>query len=491
MSVNTNDTLKLVKEAQGQPNDALAKAITQATGLVAYDLRAPALSLVPVLTPLRNRLPRVGGEGGTAINWNAITAINSGKTSAVVSEGNRGGMIATTVTPFVAAYKGIGLEDSVTFEADYAGVNYQDAKATAALNLLRAVMIAEEALLFGGNSSMALGTTPTPTLATATAGGAIATGTAVSVICVALAHDGYSRASLAGGLVAQIAKTNVDATVDTVGGGVAQKSAAATVTTGAGSTNVVTGSVAVVPGAVAYAWYAGTAGAERLAAITTINSVVLTALPGASQLASALPAADNSTNALAFDGLLTFASKAANGGYVAAMPTGTAGAGTPLTSDGAAGIVELTAAFRFFWDMYRLSPDRILVNAQEQQNIAKKVIAGGGAPLFRFTQGADAAHVGLTGGLVVKEILNPITGTMVQVEVHPNAAPGTLLFEADTVPYPLSGVANVKEVVCRRDYYQLEWPLRTRKYEYGVYADQVLRVKVPFTLGTLSNIGNG
>ena len=486
--VNTNETLDLIKAAQGQPSDALAKDYTQATGLVFYDLRAPAVSLFPVLTPHRNAIPRKPGRGGTAIHWKGITGIDTTKMPGGVAEGKRGGIISTATKDYLAAYRGIGLEDFVTFEADYAGQNFQDVKATSALNLLRATMIMEEAMILGGNTSLALGTTPTPTVATATTGGSIGASTAVSVICVALTPDGYRRASLANGVVATVARTNADGTTDTVGAGAARKSSNGSVTTGAGSTNVVSASVTPVVGAVAYAWFAGTAGSEKIAAITTINSVVLTAIPGSGQLASALPAADNSTDALAFDGLLTFAFTAANGGLFVQQATGTAGAGTALTSDGAGGVTEINDDFQFYWDSYKLSPTKIWVSAQESQSISKLVVANGGAPILRVTQAAEATHGNLKAGAKVTSVLNKITGDDVPLEIDPNLMPGTMLYEADRIPYPLSGVQNVKEIDTRREYYQIEWPLRTRKYEYGVYADEVLRVNVPFTLGVRTNI---
>ena len=53
-------------------------------------------------------------------------------------------------------------------------------------------------------------------------------------------------------------------------------------------------SVAPVRGAVAYAWYVGTtAGTERLAAITTINSVVVGALNGSGWIPAAQRCAGN------------------------------------------------------------------------------------------------------------------------------------------------------------------------------------------------------
>jgi hypothetical protein len=497
MKPNAAQTLALVKEALGAPDtrmegmNPLQKAITQALGLVQYDLQAPALSLFPVLTPIRNMIPRVAGAGGTATNWKAITAINTGKTSAVVSEGNRGAAVTTQVQTYLASYAGLGLEDYVTFEADYASMGFQDVKATAQLNLLRAVMLQEEPMLLGGNTSVPLGVTPLATLAASAAGGTIGASITVSVIAVALTQDGVYRSTVVGGLpIGPLSKTNTDGSVDTFGPGVAQKSASATVAVSAGTTNSVGASVTAVNGAMGYAWYAGTAGAERLFAITTINSVVITSLPGASQLASALPASDQSVNALGFDGLLSIAAKGGSGAYVQSLATGAIGTGVGLTSDGAGGITEFLPAFQFFWNNYRLSPDTVWVSGQEIANISKKIIANGGAPLLRVTQDATAEHSEITGGVRIKAILNPITQTMVTLRVHPNLTNGTILFTTAEVPYPLPGVGNLYQVKTRKEYYSLEWPLRSRKYEYGVYCDEVLQHYAPFTMGIINNIAN-
>jgi len=219
--------------------------------------------------------------------------------------------------------------------------------------------------------------------------------------------------------------------------------------------------------------------------------VVITSLPGATQLASALPASDQSINALVYDGILTFAAKGAtNGAYNGVLADGTLGTGSGFTSDGAGGIVEITTAFRYFWDNYRLSPDTIWCSAQELTNISKKIIANSGAPLIRFTTDVGAQHSNITGGVLVDAILNPITQTMVKLRIHPDMPAGTVLFTTSSIPYPMNGVGNVMQVKTRREYYQIDWPLRTRKNEIGVYADELLQVYATFSLGTISNIGN-
>lgn len=485
------ETLALIKAQQLQPNanaDAVQKAFSQATGLVNYDLQPVALNLYPVLTPLRNRIPRVPGNGGTGSNWKAITGINTASLSAGVSEGQRGGVIATSTQDFMANYKGIGLEDSVTFEADYAAQGFDDVKAKAALGLLRSTMIQEERITLLGNSSINLGTTPTPTLAGSTTGGTLATGT-LSVIAVALTGEALRAATVSGGIQLGFLRNNADGTTDQINGGHAIKSAAATVAI-TGPTGSATASVPVVNGALGYAWFWGAAGSEVLGAVTALNSVAITANATGTQAASAVGAGadtgDQSKRSLIFDGLATQIQTPGSGSYNVALPTGVAGTGTPFTSDGAGGIVEIDTAFAWFWDNLRLSPEIIWCSGKTLNAVSKLVIANGGAPLIRYDGGAGGN--GMTAGTVVTGYLNKITNTTVQIKVHPDMPDGVLMFYSESIPYPLSGVGNVLQYKCRKDYYQTEWPLRTRKYEYGVYADEVLQNYFPPAFGLLRNI---
>ena len=66
MNPITQESLELMKGALAAPDDTLAKSISTATGLLAYDLQAPAKNLYPFVTPIRNMMPRVGGGTGAA-----------------------------------------------------------------------------------------------------------------------------------------------------------------------------------------------------------------------------------------------------------------------------------------------------------------------------------------------------------------------------------------------------------------------------------------
>lgn len=500
MSNPTKSSLAAVKKAQRRPltEDGLRKAYQQSSsatsGLTYYDLQPSALQLYPVTTPLRNRIPRVGTGRGVQANWKAVTGININAMGVGVSEGNRGGVIATATQDYMAAFRGLGLEDFVTFEADYAAEGFDDVKALAVNGLLRALMIGEEKVILGGNTSCPLGVTPVPTVVDVATGGTLAANTALSLRVVALTLEGYLGASVAGGVRGQVARNNADGSSDSYGGGTAQLSAATSVTTAndGSATHKLTASVEAVAGAVAYAWFWGASGSEVLGAITTINSLVITADAAGTQTAASLGSGDNSTNGLVFDGLLTQIIKPGSNGYVHVMPTGSAGQGTPLTADGVGGVVEIDAALKHFWDEYRLSPTTIWVSSQEQINITKKVLQGTSNGALRFSVGADQAN--LAGGQMVTSYLNKFSmdgAQAVNILPHPNLPAGTILFDTEVLPYPLSGVAGVLQMKCRRDYYQIEWPVKARRYEYGVYCDGVLQNYFPPAFGMITNIANG
>lgn len=458
------------------------------TGLQLYDLEAPAKNLYPVLTPLRNMIPRVSARGGIQANWRAVTALGSFSGPQGVSEGRRAGLMSQTVAEYYAAYRGLGLEASVSFEADMSSEGFDDLKARAVMGKLQQLMIDEEHTTLGGNAGTALGTTPTPTLTTSTAGGALAATTAHGVICVALTYDGYRFNTTS--LVQTYSRANMDGTTETTNGGTAIQSARAPVTTGAGSTNSITATATAVRGAVAYAWYLGTtAGTERFVAITTVNTYTFTAaVPGATQLASALAATDYSRNTLVYDGLLGLIANSAGNSYYRSLN------GATLTGDGTSGITEWDVALKSFWDNYRLSPTAIWISSQEVAGIRKKVLGGGSAASTgRFTFLSQQGN--LTGGGLVQGYLNPYSmgggPSEIPIRMHPTMPPGTVLFLTDTLPYALNNVDNIMQMRLRREYNQIEWPLRTRSYEFGTYMDGVLQHYFPPSMGIITNIADG
>ena len=491
----TADTLALMKSSLAKSSDDIAKTINTATGLVAYDLQAPARNLYPVNTPIRNRLPRVSGGTGVATNWKAITKVAGSGFDAMgwVSEGQRSGRMSYTVEQKSASYATIGEEDMVTFEAINAGRTFEDIQSTASMRLLQKMMLKEENALLFGNKSVNLGTTGTPVCSAAATGATLPAAT-YSVICVALTAEGARGASLTNGVPTSMVVTGADGQSYTIKGGSGNKSAAASQVIALGEE--LRASTATMRGAVAFAWFVGTVGNEKLEAITYTNSVVFrTALAGTGQAATAITA-DNSSNSLGFDGLMYSALATGSGAYVADLATGTPGVGTGLTASGMGTIVEIDDMLRSMWDNWQLSATVIYVNSQELMNITRKVLTGPSAsPLLQIMTNPESGTVNMLAGGIVGFYFNPFTadgGRKIPIKIHPTLPPGIILGWAEDLPvqYQSNNVPNVAEVKVRQDYYQLDWPLRTRAQEFGVYSEEVLAVYAPFAMGIIKNIAN-
>jgi hypothetical protein len=476
-------------------NSTFQQSVSPTSGLTYYDLELGAKFVYPVLTPLRNETPRVSGKGGIQAAWRAVTGVNTTNLYAGVSPGNRGAIQAVSTQNYTASYKGLGLETWVDFEAQYAGMGFDDIRAIGAKVGLEATMIQEELVILGGNTDLQLGLTPTPAVSNlAGTSGALLYNTTYSVICAALAFDAYYRGSVTGGVNGSVTRQNADGSTDTFGGGTAMVSAHGSVTTPNDSvdTHTIQATVTPVVGAVGYAWFWGPVGHEVLGAITTINSVVIAANAAGTQSAASLGSNDNSTNDLEFDGFLYLAMTSGSNAYFASQATGVAGTGTPLTGDGAGGIVEIDLALKNRWDNYRLSPDTIWVSSQEANNLSKKILAGQTNAAQRFVFESEQSALG--GGVMVRSYLNKFSmaaGKELDIRIHPNMPAGTVLMTSKTLPYPMSNISSVSQIRYRQDYYQIEWPLRSRRYESGVYMDEVLQHYFPPSMAVITNIGNG
>ena len=488
----TADTLKLLKDAYAGGLAKAGNTVTTATGLVAYDLQAPAKNLYPVITILAKRIPRVAGKGGTATNWRQVTAITGSgyDSSGWVPEGQRAGAMSLTASNKAASYATLGEEGALTFEAQSAAAGFEDERARTSIRVLQKAMLKEEAAILGGNASLQLGTANTPTLSAAGTTGTLPAAT-YSVIAVGLTIEGYLNSSVANGVATNKTVTGQDNLTFTLNGGSGMKSTNATQAVTLGQT--LTATVVAKTGEIAWAWYVGLAGSELLQTITTVPTASFSAPLATGTQAATAVTVDSSTNPnTAYNGLVT-----------SALASGTAYTkqfnGATMTPSGRGTVVEIDAMLKALWDQSRVSPSILLVNSQEQMNITNKVLqAGTGSspsPLMRqnVSIGADGQ---ISAGQVVSHYYNPFTlgsGQMIPVLLHPNVPPGTILAWADNLPaqYQNNNVPNVAEMHIREEWRDIEWPLVTRSYQHGIYVQEVLAVYAPFAMAVLSGIGNG
>jgi hypothetical protein len=360
--------------------------------------------------------------------------------------------------------------------------------------------VSEEEIILWGNPDFQVGgnaACPTPT-ATLAGNGNLTANTVYFGRCVPLTPEGYKYATVAGNVIQTVTRTNTDGTNDTYNVGVGIISAANNANTGA-SNNAITFAIpaaniaaSTLKGAAAYAWFCGNnANTAKLTAITTIPKYTYTgAETQGNQVVTDINANDASNDALHFGGLWNQIVTANSNAYFKDL------GGNNLTgTNGTPDVVEIETALKSFWDNYRLSPDYLLLNAQEVKNINKLVMSGNGLPVFRFNlDGKGEGGIGYSAGGVVGQYVNKYTmsgGALMKLMLHPNMPPGSMMFYSSTIPYPLSNVSNLLQMKLRRDYYQIEWPLRTRAYEYSVEMSGLLQNYFPPAFGLISGINDG
>ena len=505
------ETIAAIKKAMGG-GSPLAKATTQgwsiATGAVGLLLEPNLVNVFPVLSPIVNWLSRhQAPNGATSVQWRAITAINANKLKPGVGDGLRNSVVSTSEKDRAQGFYSFGFDDFVTFDAIDSAANIYDLRAEATANLLAAVRATgEEPLVLGGNHSL-IGKPASVTAADAAAAvaGPAAATTAYDFAVSALTHFGFSEGSTGHG--------TVDAPDETDG------RTLTTFTTGSGRT-ATTLSWPAVPGAVAYNIFIGThSGTLYYAATVTATKVTIVTAAGAATIAGApstypastvgtptvvatLPSsgnvpnsADQTADPLAFDGLIPQIEVGSvspfydatvqynGGGYFADL------GGKQYTSDGGNGIVELDNMLRSLWDNSRIGPTRIYVNSQEAESWGKLILQNGaGVGTYRFTQavGADGS---VTGGIVADSYRNKFTAPrIIPIEIHPYLAPGTVIALSERLPFPRANVPAAFQLEILREYTQYDWAMVQRKYEFGIYGRECLKVYFPAGCGSI--VGN-
>jgi hypothetical protein len=495
MELTGVDTTKLEAMLANAMDRVSKSTISTATGINMYDLQPLLKVIIPVLSPFRNKyLPRrISPIGGTLTNAKLLTGYGGAQGGVGIQEGKRGGLVTVNELDIAVMYRSIGEDASITFEAEESATGFDDAMATRTNALLNQNLITEEKIdlfgnggnvLSGGSSRVtALGTPSAPTLAASAVPGTLPAATYLLYAC-ALTSEGLAMASVVTGVATQVTRTNLgDASTTVINGGSSNISAASNSLT-LGSAGSVAGAITAVPGALGYAWYLGTSKATAaLAAVTNYNQVVISAAPAGTQTAN-LITADNSVNNLVYDGIITQMLNPNSGAYFRSLD------GANLTGNGAAGVVEIDTALGYMWDNYRLGANHIMCGSDMKIALNKKIIGGGGAPLFRFNASANGnQEVG--GNYEVNSYLNPYTNEMITIEIHPYFPKGFIWGWSDSLPYTTANVPMPFRYQARtRDWYQIDWPITTRERFIGQYVSALIIAYAPFAGFVLQNCGS-
>jgi hypothetical protein len=459
------------------------------TSFAAFDLEAPAKLLTPRPTPLRNRIPRkkgVGtshrvkrilgytgtGTGGVGNTWPGITESSTATFGSINYE--RGPKISYSADDLVLPYNSYSLSDSVSFDANFSGLGYQDLRQLSSTSTLYATMLMEERMMLmaRGTASGYSGalSAPTFTLASPVASGSQ----------TALAATTYY--------------VNVTADAGISGNGFGESIVGTEASTAVASGDVLTITVSTaVAGALGYNIYVGTAtgnanvkyqGTLKGTGTFTIQGATATGLTGnnaaftTTGAAATRAAADTSAYSTGYDGILPTV-LGANSGYNNSINStfSTANPGS-----------EFQTVFASLYQSVKADPDLVLLNGNDRKQLSDAIKSGSTAN-YRLVIN-DPGEGGTTYGSIVTGLQNEVTGKAVDLMVHPWLNQGVAPVLSFTLPIPDTEVSDVWANFLVQDYMGIQWPVTQFSYDFSTYFRGTFFCTAPAWNGAVSGIIN-
>lgn len=489
-------------KGNGRRNKTISLTSPLSTGFVPFDLVPFVRTIYPVYTLLRNKIARVPGQGTyhQAKILASITGSLPGKLGTLQDDstseffGGAGfGSWPNTLTPtgsqqaydLMVPYKFFALTEGVSWLAQFAGQGFDDAFGLAALILLQEFMLLEEHDMMA-SSSQALGTPATPT------GAARAAGTG-EVPCSFSVTD-----------YIYIAVTALDFWGETTYNGTAMAIPAADFTTGV---DVIDVNIPVRPGALGYKIYVAT-GATQGAATTFYQFEGLNTLGGTIgsakfTLQGVLPAsgtphpptADTGTgSANRMESLIAVTSgRSYNGGSGPYPGPGSSPAVNAGYYNNAAGDTLNVALVQSILQQmfngstgYFANPSEIICSPNDATTLNNSILSESIAAYQLRIQQSEVA--GVTGGVAVSNVVNPVTRSMPEIVVHPYMPQGTAEFMSYTLPQTQNNLGNVVENVMVQDYAQIGWPVIDPTFRQSILRYGLMWVAAPQYLGCVQGL---
>ena len=451
------------------------------TSFAAFDLEAPAKLLTPRPTPLRNKIVRkkgVGtshrvkritgytgtGTGGQGQIWPGITETTTTAFGSINFE--RGPKISYTADDLVIPYNSYSLSDSVSFDANFSGLGYQDLRQLSSTSTLYATMLMEERMFLysRGTASGFSGALAAPTVtlsAVSATGSQVALTNGTTYYVYATSSAGSFGESVLSTVQSQAITTGqvVKIVVNNVAGAVGTKIYVGT-STGSSNAHYV-GTISSLTG------YLNGAGASSLGDNVVFNTT--------GTLASTITG-DTSAYATGYDGIIPTV-LGANSGSVNEINT------TFSTSNPG---VEYQKVFGDLYDAVKADPDEILINGADRRQLSDAIKNGSTANYRLNLSQTDTGDY--VGGAVIGALHNETTGKLVDITVHPWLQQGVSPVLSYTLPIPDTEVSDVWAAVNVQDYMGIQWPVTQFAYEFSTYYRGTFFCYAPAWNGAVSGI---
>lgn len=467
-------TIDLVRNSQANLQRA---GVNVATGFTGYDLKTPAATLVPFLTPMLNLTPRIGGVGVPVHNWKAIVDFfgGNGPQSVIgaVQDGGTAQALSRTVIPMANTFQTIGLQDSLTFQAQWRGRQLEgDLRAMLTAQLLYALKLVEENWLI--NMSDQLWAPPAPMATASATGGTLAAGSYYMAVTAVNANGESLSTQVIGPIVTTGSTSSIATTIFTVPFAASYNVYAGTSASAAAlfkqsaATNFGSASALNAPSNPLTGSFTATL-ASLATTGTTLPTVIANAPYVQKDTNTGLPVTWQGTQALLY----------ANAGVNTGNATG--GLKSQIIRPAATtGYLDLSDIQRLFLVMYlnaRANPEYLFVSPQDGITIDNLVTAAGNTRVV--VDATNAAQSGnLIGGFHAGRILNQATQRLVTIMALPFLPQGTIIAGSYSFPYPVSGFSTTPfHILTNQEYYGVDYPptpATPTQWGMGDFVDETL-----------------
>jgi len=480
-----NSALAAQRQAQADIVKDISLTTPLSTSFAAFDLEAPAKLLTPRPTPLRNKLPRkkgVGtshrikritgytgtGTGGQTNIWPGITETTTNTFGSVAYE--RGPKISYTADDLVLPYNTYSLSDSVSFDANFSGLGYQDLRQLSSTSTLYATMLMEERMLLmaRGTASGYSGALSAPTVSLAAAN---ATGTQTAL---AASTTFYVYVTADAGAFGQSVLSSVQSQATSSG------------------SQVLTITVTPVTGALGYNVYVGTTtGAANAHFVGRFTGLTATLQGAASTQTTNNNLVFNTTGVLA--STITGDTSAYATGYDGIIPTLLGSAGGYNNNINAQFSTsnpgnEYQTVFYNLYNNVKADPSEILINGSDRKQLSDAIKNGSTANYRLNLTQTDAGDY--VGGATIGGLYNEITGSLVDITVHPWLPQGVSPVMSYTLPIPDTEVSDCWAVFNVTDYMGIQWPVTQFSYDFSTYFRGTFMAQAPAWSGIVSGIAS-
>ena len=426
-------------------------------GFTPFDLQDSIEFLVPVMTPLRNSIPRRKAQG-QAVQIRQITGYSNSRTGGVPNLNtffnsatntstyngitlNRPNTISYSADALVVPFVENGISDSVEYQAQFAAQGFTDLRQLSNTAAIYSHMLGEENNILNSTSAVL----PVAGVTATTDNGGTATGlpagTYTPLVTISSAF-GESKA-----LTGQS-------------------------TTVAAGESVTVALNSVPVGAVALNVYVTVSGIHYVGRTTSTASgsfpvlfAVTPTLPSTSADNGSSPEYQFGGTALGTAGytgmistLLGNGSTPAAAGYVKAVngPLGTA-----------APFGEINTMLVEMWETNRAQPGTLYTSGRIQAALLAEIQQQGSATSYRanYMTGDD----GIIVGGAVTGITSPVGGPALNIVAHPFIPEGVVIAHSTTLPSPVSGVPGTATIDNVVDLTTIEWPQIGMSYDLSTY----------------------